>query len=75
MDADPAADLRLALAEAAQERGMELDESALEALCATFGALTREALDRAVKHLRPPPLLQDLAGASLPLRPRPNLAP
>lgn len=57
-------ELREALAEAARERGMELDDSALQSLCGTFEALTRGALQRAVRHLKPPPLLKDLAGTS-----------
>ena len=61
-------ELREALAEAARERGMELDDSALQSLYGTFEALTRGALERAVRHLQPPPLLTDFAGASWAVR-------
>ena len=63
MDAEAAEELRSTLAAAASERGMELDDSGLDALCATFQQLTGEALQRAVRHLQPPPLLHDLTGA------------
>jgi hypothetical protein len=52
---------QLMLARAAQH-GMELDESAIQALTETFHTLTKGALDRAVAHLRPPRALGSMQG-------------
>ena len=55
--------LRELMLERAAQHGMELDESAIQALTLTFHTLTKDALDRAVAHLRPPRALGSMQGA------------
>lgn len=47
-------ELRALLLAKAQEHGLEMDEGALSSLAASFETVTKDALKRAVAHLKPP---------------------